>query len=357
MKTAEDYEREFEQAAAAVQAKQTGRGALRVVARADHVERESYLDPLDEPLDRPAQPCRPFAWIEESRLPKREWLYGRHYIRKFVSATFAPGGVGKSSLALVEALAMVSGKPLLGVPAHPRGPFRVAYWSGEDPNQENALRVMATALHHGLTRDDLGEEWFEEVDIYGEPCSGYERPRLLLGSGREAPVILAKQTASGIEILAPNVEVVEEMIRDYQLDVVIIDPFVSSHQVSENDNNAIDTVVKEWARIADRHNISVELVHHTRKTNGAETTVEDGRGAVSLLAATRAARVLNVMTKDEAERAGVENPHEYFRSDGGKANMSPRTDKATWHRIVSRRIRNGDEDAGDDYYVGDTWVR
>lgn len=27
-----------------------------------------------------------------------------------------------------------------------------------------------------------------------------------------------------------------------------------------------------------------------------------------------------------------------------------------WHRIVSRRIRNGDEDAGDDYYVGDTWV-
>lgn len=54
MKTAEDYEREFEQAAAAVQAKQTGRGALRVVARADHGEMESYLDPLDEPLDTPA---------------------------------------------------------------------------------------------------------------------------------------------------------------------------------------------------------------------------------------------------------------------------------------------------------------
>jgi hypothetical protein len=57
----------------------------------------------------------PYIWKDASRLPLREWVYGRLLIRKFVTATVAPGGVGKSSLGAVESLAQVSGKNLLGV--------------------------------------------------------------------------------------------------------------------------------------------------------------------------------------------------------------------------------------------------
>ena len=61
--------------------------------------------------------------------------------------------------------------------------------------------------------------------------------------------------------------------------MLVIDPFVSSHQASENDNGAIDLVAKEWARLADRCNCAIELVHHTRKTNGEDATTESGRAA------------------------------------------------------------------------------
>src|ERR1700745_4181057 len=55
----------------------------------------------------------PWAWRDPSTIPPRRWLYGKHYIRKFLSTTVAPGGAGKSSLVLVEALSMVTTRRLL----------------------------------------------------------------------------------------------------------------------------------------------------------------------------------------------------------------------------------------------------
>ena len=46
-----------------------------------------------------------FKWRNPATLPKRQFIYGTHYIRKFVSTTLAPGAAGKTSLGIVEALA------------------------------------------------------------------------------------------------------------------------------------------------------------------------------------------------------------------------------------------------------------
>jgi hypothetical protein len=269
----------------------------------------------------PAAPwARPFRWIEPSEIPPREWLYNRHLIRGFLSATFSPGGVGKSSLKLAEAMAMASGRPLLGV--KPAQRLRVAYWNGEDPFEETQRRAMAIAMHYGLTAADL-EGW------------------LFLGSGREAEVVIAQQKASGgATVMAPAADALTQDIKAKVLDVVIVDPFVSSHRVTENDNGAIDLVAKTWNRIAGETGVAIELVHHTRKTGGAETTAEDGRGASSLLAAVRSAQVLNMMSKDEATRAGIDNRFAYFRADNGKANLAPRSDGASWYRFVGVDLGN-----------------
>jgi RecA-family ATPase len=70
------------------------------------------------------------VWAEPSTIPPREWLYGKHLIRKFATATVAPGGVGKSSLELIEALSIVTGRDLLGKGMVPeRG--RVWWWNGK----------------------------------------------------------------------------------------------------------------------------------------------------------------------------------------------------------------------------------
>lgn len=315
--------------ARAILAKRSAAPALRAPEMADN---NFMSDPLDRPI---GQFVRPFVWRDPATMPRRQWLYGRHLIRKFVSVTFAPGGVGKSALVLAEAMAMASGKPLLGT--RPQNRLRVAYWNGEDPFDETERRALAACVLHDLGPDDL-EGW------------------LHLGSGREDELIIAEQTAAGAFILSPNVEAVLDTIRALRLDVVMIDPFVSSHRVTENDNNAIDLVAKRWGKIADLTNTAIELVHHTRKTNGAETTVEDGRGAVALLNAARSARVLNPMSKDERERAGVDANEAYFRVESGKANLAPPAQGAEWFQVASVDLGNGDEEEpGDNVGAVRSW--
>lgn len=284
--------------------------------------------PIGEPV-RAILPSR-FVWRDPSAIPMRQWLYGHHLIRKFVSCTLAAGGVGKSTLLLGDALAMATGRALLG---HvPQEPLRVWVWNGEDPREELERRIAAIFLHYGISPEEIGD-------------------RLFLDSGRELEIVLADMGRSGVRIATPVVDAVRDAISAQKIDALIIDPFVSSHRVTENDNGAIDAVAKTWAKIADATGCAIELVHHVRKTGGAEITAEDGRGAVSLIAAARSVRLLNVMTEDEAAKAGVtEHRRTYFRVDNGKANLAPPPDKSEWFRIASQPLGNGGLMAGD--YVG-----
>ncbi len=267
----------------------------------------------------------PFALPNARTFPRRQWLYARHYIRRFVTATAAPGGRGKSSLIGAEAMAMVSGRDLLGKPV--KKPLRVWYMNLEDPREETERRLIGIALRYHLTAEDLGG-------------------RLYTDSGRDQTIQIARQEAGQTIINTPLIEAIVAEVKRRGIDVLIIDPFVSSHNVNENDNGAIDQAVKAWARIADRCNCAVELVHHVRK--GAvgfkhEIDADDMRGAGSLQGAVRSVRVINAMSAEEAQQAGVENRHEYVKLTNGKPNMAPRSDKADWYRIVSVSLDNGDE--------------
>src|ERR1700730_16180248 len=53
--------------------------------------------PQSEPLIK----ATPFVFREPRLIPPRQLLYGRHLIRRFISCTVSPGGLGKSSLALL----------------------------------------------------------------------------------------------------------------------------------------------------------------------------------------------------------------------------------------------------------------
>jgi hypothetical protein len=277
----------------------------------------------------------PYRFPDPAKIPRREWLYGQHYIREFLSVTVAPGGLGKSSLIIAEALAMASGKPLLGV--QPQGQFRVWLLNGEDPLVELERRVAAVMLHYGLTPEDVGD-------------------RLFLDSGRDTELIIAKQEREGTVIAAPVVGAVVNEIRANRIDVFQVDPFVSSHRVKENDNDAIDMVAKQWGTIAGLTKCSIELVHHVRKTNGAEVMPEDGRGAGALVAAARSARTLNRMTKDEAAKLGLEDRYKrLLRFGDAKANLTPppASDKTEWMQLVSQPLGNGEGGAVEAEITGD----
>jgi AAA domain len=263
----------------------------------------------------------PFVWRDPVMIPPRRWIYGRHYIRKFITASVATGGVGKSSLAIAELLSIVTGRALLDITPNER--VNVWYWNGEDPEDELERRIVATCLHYGINPSDI-------------------KGRLFVDTGRKVKITIAEQTRSGAVIARPVVDAVIATIKENKLGVMSVDPFVASHRITENDNGAIELVAATWAEIADVTDCSIELVHHTRKTGGAEVTTEDGRGASALLAKARSGRALNQMSKDEAAMAGVENRRNYFRVEKDKANMAPPADQADWYRLASVDLGNGD---------------
>jgi hypothetical protein len=264
----------------------------------------------------------PYVWKDPATLRRRKWLYGYLLIRKFVTATVAPGGVGKSSLGAAESLAQVSGKNLLGV--FPPRQLRVWLWNLEDPQEETERKIQAAAMHYGLTAEDIGD-------------------RLFVDSGRDQPLVIATTTKTGAVIARPVVDSLVAEIIKRKIDVIKIDPFVSCHEASENDNQAMDMIVKEWGKVADRGNCAVELYDHTRKMGGTETevTVESSRGGKAKTDACRVVRAINRMTKEEGAKAGVDNHRLYFKTFNDKANLQPPADKSDWFKLVSIDLGNG----------------
>lgn len=282
----------------------------------------AYADEVEEPVSVAPLSATAFVWRDPLSIPARPWVYGRHMIRKQVSVTVAPGGVGKSSLTLVEALCLATGRQLLGEWV-PDQPLRAWVYNLEDPREEMERRVIGAMMHHGVHPDELGG-------------------RLFLDTGRERALCTAVEVRGEISIVRPEIEALEAAIKERGIDVLIVDPFVSSHRVSENSSGAIDLVAKEWARLADRCNCAIELVHHTRKTGGAEATTEDGRGSTALLGAARSGRVLNKMSDEVRDQVGLkDDPATIFGIDRDKANLAP-AGARQWVRMASVDLGQGD---------------
>lgn len=291
-----------------------------------HRRREAAMNlsiPLPDHLAAvPFQPT-PFAWVDPSTLPTREWLYGTHLIRREISLTLAPGGVGKTSLLVAEALAMATGRRLLHDQA-PR-PLRVWLWNGEEPGDELARRVLAAGKHFGL----------RERHIAG---------RLFVDTGHEAPLVLAEQDGKGTRVLRPVIERLVRVLREREIDVMIVDPFISTHQVGENDTAAMQQAATAWKTVAYEGNVAIDLAHHTRKLGGQEATVDDGRGSSTLKDKARHARALSPMSADDAKHYGLE-PGERFSyfaiGAGEKSNMAARSSRKTWYHLESVGLGNG----------------
>jgi phage/plasmid primase-like uncharacterized protein len=309
-----------------------GEEAVAAIVRAAVPPKESKTGLLIKPT--------PFEYIEPHKIPPRRWLYRPYYVRGVASLTVAPGAVGKTSLLMPEALSMVTRRDLLGVQPE-EGPLRVWYWNGEEPFEELQRRLAAAYKHYGISKADIGD-------------------RLFLDSGHILPIVLAKQIKSETQIAIPVVNAVVEALREYKIDVLMIDPFISTHQISENDNMAMDQVAKTWARIAVEVKCSLMLAHHSRKTQGnGDVSIEDSRGAIALVNAVRSGRVLNMMNIGEAEAIGLTRyqRRSYFRidSDLGKANMVQAAEDATWFKLISVDLENNPFGSDDEVGVVTQW--
>jgi hypothetical protein len=306
----------------------------------DNAGNESKSE-TDSDSTKPKQPVISFTRYkhqEPHTLEPRDVLGFGHYLRKYISADIAPGGSGKTSHAMVEAVAMATGLDLLRTGRMYYRPLVVWYWNGEDPIEEVKLRLAAIVKLYGeKDNDDPGRPVIDAAAIK------LLEQNLFIDSGRELVIRIATDSKTGTTMHKPLVEALVAEVQAKSVDVVVIDPFISSHAVSENDNNAIDLVVKSgWVRVANEGKCAVNLCHHARKGTGGAVSASDARGASALVDAARSVRVLNpIQSESEAETFGIVGDwSDIFRVSFGKGNTQRKGSGSVFRLFVDVDLGN-----------------
>jgi hypothetical protein len=252
-------------------------------------------------------------------------------MRGIASATISPGGGGKTTLGLVEAVTMATAHNLLG--EQPVERLHIWYHNGEDGTDELNRRIAAICVHYNIDPREL-DGW------------------LFITSGLEMPI----KIAGGNGDVRLNKEVADAVItgiRSNGIDVLIMDPLITLHSLAEAENHKMDPVIRKFASIANEMNCSIELAHHTRKkvTGQEEYTTADARGASAIIDAVRSARTINGLNTNDVKLLDITDELEvlsYFRLDKGKVNMI-RKGSASYFKFVSVELPNGhDGGPGDD---------
>jgi AAA domain/RepB DNA-primase from phage plasmid len=264
----------------------------------EEMERLGRKKELDEPLIV----AQPFVSKDPSEYSPIDFIYGKQYIRGVLSLTAANGGVGKTRLGVTEMLAMITGRPLLGVT--PRRKVRGWYIS-EESMEQVAKYFDAAMIYYNIPRS--------EVD-----------GNLFITSMKEYSPLMVQYKKDGLELCMPMHDAVCNEMTSKEIDVAIVDPLVKTHAVGENDNMAMAKVAAAWSRVAHDTNSSVHAMHHTRKTNGRELTQDDARGGSATMDEVDAGRMAQKHDKDPF----------YFRTDDPKLRHSEPTRESVWYHLV-----------------------
>lgn len=259
--------------------------------------------------------------------PPREWLLGKRYVTKFITATVAPGGGSKSTLVMQEALSVAMGKSICGEDIKVTGKVWIA--NGEDPLDEVQRRLAAICMHFKL-----------------DPV---EDTKNVFLSGKEFDMKFAEPGEKGQ--FKPNqvtIARVENFIIENDIKLWVIDPFVSCHGFPEGDNTNLNFVMKIISGICDRTKSSCSVVAHSPKNVDVSGNADAWRGAGATRDAARIMDTVAVMNEKECKVYGVspEARTWYVKRESAKANMRPPGEDLKWFKRISVLLPNGQDHIG-----------
>jgi hypothetical protein len=266
----------------------------------------------------------PYEWRDPKHIPPRPWVFGHWLLRCTVACVVAPGSAGKSTFVSGIAVSCTTGRSFLDKQVW-KGPKKVWVWNLEDDLDELSRSIQAACLHHEIAPSDIADWLFVDSAMDGsELCT-------------------ATEDKDGMRLIEPVYEAVCAEIVRRGIDLLIVDPFVSSHAVEENSNSKIDKVVKAWARVAKAARCVIVLVHHTSKAGAAEVTANSARGASALISAARSVLTLNRMNAADAVKYGIsdEDRRRHFAVIDDKHNRAP-AERDAWFQLLSVDLGNGD---------------
>jgi len=207
----------------------------------------------------------------------------------------------------------------------------------EDSRDELRRRIRAACLHHEIDPVEL-KSWF----FYSAPKG-----------------VKLAEMRNGARQIGHLEKLLRDAIERRKPDLVAFDPFIRLHALEENDSGAMDFVCDLLTKLSIEYDIAIDAPHHTRKGQLAAGDADNGRGASSMRDAMRLVSTLTTMSEDEAKMFDISeiDRHDYVRLDPAKVNITRRSQKATWFKLVSVKLDNGtkadDGSPSGDYPNGD----
>jgi hypothetical protein len=215
---------------------------------------------------------------------------------------------------------------------------KVLLVSLEDDHAELQRRIEALLIHYNIDRSELKGWLF---------CATPKLAKLALANGRA-------------RVAGPLEQQLRDAIERRQPDLVALDPFIKTHALDENNSGDMDFVCDLLARFAIEFNVAVDSPHHVHKGALTPGDADSGRGSSGIRDASRLVYTLAPMSEDEAKTFGVslDDRYSYIRLDRAKVNITARSTKAEWFRLIGVPISNATTEypAGDTIQVVEPWT-
>src|SRR5262249_16483878 len=234
----------------------------------------------------------------------------------------AAGGAGKSALRLLQFISMALGRSLCGQHVFRRS--RVLLISLEDDRDEMQRRIQAVLEYYDSVLKKRGQPGVNRNDLKGWLFCASPKLAKLAVMGRRSRVV------------GPLERQIRDAINRRKPDIISLDPFVKTHALEENDSGDMDFVCDLLARLAIEFNIAADSPHHVHKGQIEPGNADAGRGSSGIRDAGRLVYTLTPMSQEEAKIFNIptEDRFAYVRLDSAKVNLTVRSGKADWFRII-----------------------
>ena len=210
-----------------------------------------------------ADPITP-AELYAARSTPRVILPGLLYAD--VRSRIAPGGVGKTTLALFEAVTLALERPLWG--KHPPRPVRTVVVTREDSRELLVARLREIIKAMNLTPA-------ETADVLD---------RVLIVDLSDTAFRLSTVVADVVVPDRASLDWLAGVLNEFRPDWVIFDPVVSFGVGESRVNDAEQGLIEAFRILRNRLNCCIEGIHHSGKANAREKALDQyaGRGGSAL---------------------------------------------------------------------------
>jgi hypothetical protein len=268
------------------------------------------------------------ADFDAAKIPQRRWLLGRRRSIGELTVDVGPPGVNKSTLLLTDAVAIATGRKILGDEVHECGAVR--FLAGEDARRDVESRLAGILARYNIAPTELAG-----------------RLQVVYLTEHDARTYCLAQMIDDLAVL--NTSMFDWLREAPGILATFIDPILAWHRLIENSNEAMQVMSSSLRAFALRANQHVGIDHHVTKASMYDSEAHVGnlaavRGGGSLAADARWAFTVARLKTDTAETYGIpeaENKR-YRRLDPLKASYGADDDTLRLLRVESVPIANGE---------------